>query len=70
MVLRPRLSEADGLPDTFRRSMGMPVLALSWWKVVSVSPGKPIECGRIHEGERQSSVPDCGGHAVERHGPL
>src|SRR6266566_5541766 len=33
--------------------------------------GEPIECGRIQERERERSVPNGGGHPVERYaGPL
>jgi hypothetical protein len=56
---------------TFRRSKGMPVRALSWWKGRVGESREPIERGHIHEGERQRSVSDGGDHPLERHaGPL
>jgi hypothetical protein len=48
----------------------MPVLALSWWKLVeggAAEPGELVERGHIHEGERQRSIPDSGSQSLQRH---
>src|SRR5918996_994517 len=56
---------------TFRRSMGIPVLSLSSWNVMLLSPGNRSNAAHIHEGEGEGSIPNGSGHPLKGDpGPL
>jgi hypothetical protein len=70
-VLRMWLREADGLPDHQQQLQRDTSLCAQLLEGGATERGEPIERGRIQVGERQRSVPDGGGHSLQRHaGPL
>jgi hypothetical protein len=71
VVARLWLREPNGLPDHLQQLQrnARPFAQLAEGR--AADPGEPIERAGIQEGERESPVPNGGGHPVERHaGPL
>jgi hypothetical protein len=70
-VLRTWLGEADGLADHQQQLQGDLRPCAQLLEGRAAEPGELVEGGHVQEGERERSIPDGGGHPVERHaGPL
>jgi hypothetical protein len=69
-VLRPWLGEAEGLTDHHQQLQRDTSLCAQLVEGRATEPGEPIERGQIQVGERERSVPDGGGHLVQRHAGL
>jgi hypothetical protein len=70
VVLRTGLGEAAGLADHHQQLQRDPRLRAQLLEGRAAEPGELIEGGHVHEGERERSVPDSGGHPVERYPSL
>jgi hypothetical protein len=70
LILWAGVGEPDGLSEHLQEVQRDTRPCAQLLEGRATEPGEPIEGAGIQEGERQSSIPDGGGHPVERHAGL